>query len=298
MILVVVLVMLGLIAALVIQAQVSALLALRLAERQSLQAQLRAAATEATWQALTRLAADNNLLIDHTNEPWAQTFMCALPNGIATRVQITDEQQFFDVNTLSAALPTNTTRFPVDIVRDLLALSRQPDPDGQAQTLNAWFHSGLETTYAATGNKLAAAMRARATAAMESPAELDGVLATPSTAPIPFTMLTVLPRRETDLMPVNVNSAGLDVLRGILGLSQSSLAEKICRLRDAGPLPALNRVIDPQRLPSVRAYLDTRSYFFSVQASAEKDLYTETIYALVRRDERGNVAILRWVCRS
>ena len=69
MILVTVLLFMAITLALVIQAQVVARMALRFEDRQSLRAQLRVAASEAAWNALRVLAADDNLQVDHTNEP-------------------------------------------------------------------------------------------------------------------------------------------------------------------------------------------------------------------------------------
>ncbi|MDP2991505.1 MAG: hypothetical protein Q8O57_13175, partial [Kiritimatiellota bacterium] len=84
MILVTVLLFMAIILALVIQAQVVARMALRFEDRQSLRSQLRVAASEAAWNALRVLSADDNLQVDHTNEPWAAWQTNCLPNTVET----------------------------------------------------------------------------------------------------------------------------------------------------------------------------------------------------------------------
>ena len=135
MILVTVLLFMAIIIALVIQAQVVARMALRFEDRQSLRAQLRVAAAEAAWNALRVLAADDNLQVDHTNEPWAAWQTNCLPNTVETVALITDENRYFNVNNL-AAIPSNAAvRLPVAIVRDIFTANDWPDPVGETQAL-------------------------------------------------------------------------------------------------------------------------------------------------------------------
>jgi len=144
MILVTVLLFMAIILALIIQAQVVARMALRFEDRQSLRAQLRVAADEAAWNALRVLAADDNLQVDHTNEPWAAWQTNCLPNTVETIALITDENRYFNVNNL-AAIPVPTlrevgtaVRLPTSIVRDMFAANDWPDPVGETQALKDW----------------------------------------------------------------------------------------------------------------------------------------------------------------
>ncbi|MFH1969170.1 MAG: hypothetical protein ABIJ53_02500 [Verrucomicrobiota bacterium] len=298
MILVTVLLFMAIILALVIQAQVVARMALRFEDRQSLRAQLRVAAAEAAWNALCVLAADDNLQVDHTNEPWAAWQTNCLPNTVETIALITDENRYFNVNNL-VAIPSNAAvRLPVAIVRDMFAANEWPDPVGETQALKDWMDSDTEGTREAGYYHQAHLSREPPNAPMESPAELDGVLnATRAERRAAPPALTVLPDRVDRIVPINVNTAGREVLQAVLGAGRSALAEKICRRRDAHPVTALNQVMDAKTLVALRPYLDTRSRYFSVAAQAARNGQQETIYALVRRDDQGEIEILRWVYR-
>ena len=298
MVLVTVLLFMAVILALVIQAQVVARMALRFEDRQSMRAQLRVAAAEAAWNALRVLAADDNLQVDHTNEPWAAWQTNYLPNTVETRALITDENRYFNVNNLAATPSNAMARVPVAIVRDMFAAGEWPDPVGETQALKDWIDRDKEGAREAGYYQQARLSLEPPNAPMESLAELDGVLNAlrpePRAAPAE---LTVLPDRVERLVPVNVNTAGRDVLRAVLGAGQGALAEKICRRRDAHPVTALNQVMDAKTLDALRLYLDTRSRYFSLAAQAARNGQQEMIYALVRRDDQGEIEILRWVYR-
>ncbi len=296
MILVTVLLFMAIILALVIQAQVVARMALRFEDRQSLRAQLRVAAAEAAWNALRVLAADDNLHVDHTNEPWAAWQTNCLPNTVETVALITDENRYFNVNNL-AAIPNNATvRLPSSIVQDMFTANDWPDPVGETQALKDWVDRDSEGTREAGYYHQAHLLLVPPNAPMESWAELDGVLnATRTERRAAPPALTILPDRVERLVPINVNTAGREVLQAVLGAGRSALAEEICRRRDTHPVTALNQVMDAKTLDAFRPYLDTRSRYFSLAAQAARNGQQEAIYALVRRDDQGEVEILRWV---
>lgn len=314
MILVMVLMLLGLITALVIQAQVAARMMLRAEERQSLQVQLRAAALDAAWGALRLLADDADLQVDHTNEPWAEPLDQLLPNGIETTVQIVDENRFFDINNLwrlerhvSARVSGKTMRIPLDIVRDLLASSRRPDPSDQAQALKDWIdpdHEGLREASYYQGLNPPVDI---ADALMESPQELAGVLALPRMGGDVPQGFTVLPDRSTRIVPINgalsainLNTADRTVIAAVLGRQDAHRVDDLCRFRDAGPLSSLlplNRLINAGGQNAWAPYVDVKSSFFSVIACATKEGRSEQMYGLVYRDPQGHIDILRWVRR-
>lgn len=300
MVLVLVLILLGLITALVIQAQTSARVALRDAEHKAARTRLRAAAADAAWGALTSLAADEDLQTDHTNEPWAAPVARTLPGGVETTVQVMDENRWFDVNSLAARLPENAPRKPAAIVADLLTLARQPDPALAAQALQDWVdpdHAGLREAdyYRKQDPPLTIA-----DALMECPQELGAVLALAGAGGGSAPGLTVLPDRAARIMPVNVNTAGREALMAILGPEYRSAAYSICGLREAGPLTslaALNRLLKTGAENPWAKYFAVKSSFFSVTARAAQDNWSQEVYALAARDAQGNVEILRWVCR-
>jgi type II secretory pathway component PulK len=298
MILVTVLLFMAIILALVIQSQVVARMALRFEDRQSMRAQLRVAAAEAAWNALRVLAADDNLQADYTNKPWAAWQTNFLPNTVETMALITDESRYFNVNNL-ATIPSNAAvRLPTAIVQDMFAANDWPDPVGETQALKDWVDRDRGGTRGAGYYHEAHLPLEPPNAPMESPAEMNGVLnATRKEWRAAPPGLTVLPDRVGQIVPINVNTADREVLRAVLGAGRSVLAEEICRRRDAYPVTDLNQVLDAKTLVALRPYLDTRSRYFSLAAQAARNGREETIYALVRRDNQGEVKILRWVYR-
>lgn len=300
MVLALVLLLLGLICALVIQAQTAARLALRGEQHYLARSQLRAAATDAAWGALTLLAGDDDLQVDHTNEPWAQPLDRCLPNGVATSVRVVDENRRFDVNSLSGRLPDAAPRMPVDIVADLLALAHQPEPAVQARILQDWIDADREGLREAEEYRKMDPPATIADALMESPQELSAVLARAGAGGGPPPDLAVLPDRAGRIMPVNLNTADREVIMAVLGPEFRGSADTLCRLRDGGPLTSLallNQMLKTGAAQPWGPYFALNSSFFSVTARATKDNRTEEIYALAFRDARGNIEILRWLCR-
>ncbi len=300
MVLVLVLILLGLIMALVIQAQTSARMALRGEEQRAARTRLRAAATDAAWGALTLLAGDEDRQVDHTNEPWAAPVDRVLPGGVETSVRVADENRWFDVNSLSARLPDSAPRQPVEVVADLLALARQPDSAVQAQALRDWIdpdHAGLrEADYYRSRNPPLEI----ADALMECPQEMDAVLAGAGSGGGAAPGLAVLPDRAARIMPVNLNTAGREVIMAILGPQYRSAADTLCALRDAAPLTspaAVSRLLKTGAANPWAPYFAVHSTFFSVTARATQDQRSAEVYALAARDAQGNVEIIRWVGR-
>jgi type II secretory pathway component PulK len=300
MVLVLVLILLGLITGLVIQAQMVARMALRSEEVKASRSLLRAAATDAAWDALTTLAADKDLQVDHTNEPWAKPMERLLSNGIATSARVIDENRWFDVNSLSTRLDEKVKRQPVDVVGDLLALAQQGDPAVQALILKDWIdqdHAGLrEADYYRSLNPPVTI----ADAFMESPQELAGVLALAGSGGKASAGLVALPDRAARIMPINLNTAGRDVIMAVLGPQNRSAADSLCKLRDATPLMSmamLSRLLKTGTDNPWSRYFAVNSAFYTVTASATKDSGSVEVYALAARDAQGNVEILRWLCR-
>jgi type II secretory pathway component PulK len=299
-VLVLVLLLLGLIITLAVAAQTAARLTLSLEEELAARCQLRAAAADAAWGALALLAGDANLQVDHTNEPWAEATERVLPGGLKTSVQVVDENRRFDVNSLSARLPNTAKRTAVDVVGDLLALAGEANPAFQSRVLQDWIdpdHQGVREADYYLGLNPPVAI---ADAFMESPQELAEVLTRAGALKGLPPSLTVLPARSARIMPVNLNTAAPEVIMAVLGPQNRAAAELICRLRDAAPLTSLE-VLKRQLKTGAEnpwaPFFAVNSSYFSVTACAVKDGRSEAVSALVFRDARGNVEILRWLCR-
>lgn len=294
-ILAVVLILLGVITALVLQAQVLAYSCLQLENRKLLRTQLRETAGDGVWRALDILAADQNLLIDHTNEAWAAPMHIRLPSGIDTEMMIIDENRFVDANLLAFVSPSEQWRPSAAIVRDLLAGELFPHPELQAEIIRDWVDRNLEGGYEMEYYRRLQKQVEPPNSPMASREELLWLLATTTNITPRTTALAVLPAQEPRLEPVNVNTASRQALLAVFGDNNAGLVERIIRLRNTVPLLTLNQVMDPVTLQKFAPYLSVKSSFFSVYSRAEMGVATEAVYCLVKRDQTGNIQVIRWV---
>jgi type II secretory pathway component PulK len=296
-ILAVVLILLGIIVALVLQAQVLARSCQNLEKTRLIMTQLRETAGDGVWHALNKLAADPILLIDHTNEEWAAPIHVLLPNGIDTEVTIIDENRFVDANMLAYASPSEQWRPSAAIIRDLLAGENYFNPEMQTEIIRDWVDQNLEGGYEKAYYQRKQAQFYPNDLPMESREELLWLLNSTTNNAAHATALTILPGKERRIEPVNVNTAGRQALLAIFGGINAGTVERIIRGRDAAPLLNLTQVLDPLTLQRYGSYLSVRSSFFSVYAKATMGVSTEEVYCLAKRDSAGNVQIIRWVER-
>lgn len=303
MILPLVLILMATLTLLVVQSQFTARATYRAATARLQRAHLRVAAEEAAWHALHVLAADSDLAVDHTNEPWAAPRAALLPDGIRTVCRIVDENRFFDLNNLTVPVPVETKAgvprlfrgaapSPAEIVRYALMTAEMPAPDADVRRLQARL-TELDTGVVST----ASATSVVAHAVLESPEEWLACLPDSNAWARAGAVLTALPVPRTRPAPVNVNTASRDVLDALTGGRAATWVETVCRERDARPLAAtaLTASADIQRA-GLLPYLDVRSAFFFVTAQAEKDDARQTVHGLVQRDAHGRITVLRWVC--
>lgn len=312
LVLVLVLVVLGLVAGLVIEAQVIADATQRLEERRFRASELRAALAETARLALQRLANDDLPDVDHLEEDWGAPLEIEYPSGISAWARVTDENRYFDLNNLYIEAESGSWRPADEIVMDLLTLCGDftpidrvdalrdwidPDEDGFRETpyyrdqdvpydcadrwLSTWeelFHvAGFSREYFKRHERYSSREAFRA----------DVV-----------DCITVIPGRRSQPVPVNVNTAPREVLLGIIGLDQESLVEYILVLREERPLVSLDAfaaAADPIRLESVRPYLEVRSGTFRLTARAFAEGQSAEVRVLARRDSEGNVHVLQWV---
>lgn len=290
-----VLILLGVITALVLQVQVLARSGLNLEKTKLTRIQLRETAGDGVWRALNLLAADQNLLVDHTNEEWAAPMRVCLPNGIDAEMIVIDENRFIDANMLASVASTKQQRPSTDIVHDLIAAESSLDPDRQTQIIKDWVDKdsdgGYETDYYRRLQKPAEA----ANTSMESREELLWLMET-TTNPA-ANELTILPTQAPHIEPININTAGRPTLLAVFGANNAGLVERIIRSRNAAPLLTLGQIIEPEILQRFASYLSVRSSIFSIHARAKMGASAEEVYCLAKRDQAGNIQVLRWVER-
>lgn len=311
-VLILVLIMLGLVAGLVLQAQTAARAALRQRQASVLTAQLQHAATDAAHAALQRLADDEDLVVDHTNEAWAITREVKDPSGITTRVRILDESRCFDVNNLAVTATGNSTRTADDIVMDIMTLCGDFSPVERVEALKDWidgdddgtgesaYYKTLTPPYRPANRILYswgewAQVRGFSRAFFERHPRHSALEVFNADV---VDCLTVVPLPRARPLPVNVNTASKEVLLGVLGLDREDLVAAILFQRALGPIRSVETSAisaDPQFLRTAGRYLDVKSSAFVVDVQAYAEGRTEHLRVLARRDTQGDVDAIQWV---
>ena len=310
--LVLVLSVLAVVTLLVARSQISALQAQHRDQRILLRARLQAAATDAAREALRRLADDEDLLVDHTNETWAIVREMKDPAGITTQVRITDQNRFFNLNNLTAS-PPKDARPILDIVMDLFTLCGDLTPAERLDALVDWMDPNdegpAESRLYKKDRKLDYGPANRSLYSWGEWLHIAGFdreyfrrherhsLVEVFSADFVDTF-TIIPGRLNAAETVNVNTADLTVLTGILGLEYDEIAATVVSIRNRRPIRSLDElagIAPPELALRVRNYLDTKSRVFTVEAWAYAEGRTERLHALVERDGSGDVSVIHWV---
>ncbi len=315
MALVLVLILLALIVSLVAETQITARAALRREQAACAQARLRQAATDAARHALTRIAGDQDLSVDSTNDAWAAPQDLKDPTGVTMTIKITDENRRFDLNNVALSSLYRGARPPAEVAMDIMTLCGDFAPVGRIDALTRWLASG-STCASATNAPLLAVSEpetgAGAVSYLRTWSELlcvDGFdrdqflrherrSSTDLFNADLVDCLTVVPGQRSQLFPVNVNTAGREVLLGILGLSQEEIVRAILSRRTDGPVQSLDIFFakaDTALLQGVRPYLDVKSSVFAIEVHAFLEDRTQDLRVLARRDREGSLEVLQWV---
>lgn len=310
-VLILVLILAGLVAALLVQS--NALARARAAASQASQehTRLRQAATEAVRNALQRLADDDDLTVDTTNDTWAIQREERTPLGIATRISIRDEQARFDLNNL-AIPPAPGRRSGEDIAMDLLTLCGDFSPTARIGALRDFVDEDGSGTYeadfyrrlsppSAIPNRIVYGWREILSVAGWNEEHLARRPRTSSLDGFDASLVdhvTLIPAARIRPLPLNVNTASREALRAVVGLDQDALVETALTLRALRPIRQLDVfsvTAGPETFDRIQPYLDVRSHYFRVHARAGLNGREVGVEALVQRQDDGRVLVLQWV---
>ncbi|TAN39216.1 MAG: hypothetical protein EPN23_00395 [Verrucomicrobia bacterium] len=276
------------------------------------QTTLHQAAAEAIRVALQRLAADDDITVDHERKAWAIPQLTTNPAGIVVGIRITDENRSFDWNNLAIPPVGPQSRSASDIAMDLMNLGGDYAPLDRLAALTDWLDEdsrGLWETpfYRQQIPPYEAANRPLYTWGelffvhgfsrdFFRPRKTDNVFA--HTASALLDSFTVVPVARERPVRVNINTAGREVLLAVLGVDQGYAVQALLALREGGPIRSLRpiqRAVDPNLQDVVERYFDIRSLFFRIEAEAMADGQSTRIRAIARRDESSAIEIVQWL---
>ena len=300
-------VLLGIISTVAVHALVSSRSLHKEAALMARQSLLKSAAIDTAHAAL-QLLADDDATVDHLEEPWAKTSEEIDPAGIARRLRVRDLQSAFDLNNVSVAATAGAWP-PTEILAGIMTSCGIFTPGNQVEALRDWVDNDNAGMYEKEHylKKTAPYVPAdRILYSMGDLADVEGWNAgmfeqKPGGGRAMFSgdlveSVTVIPAARSRVIPINLNTASPDALMGLFGIGGESMVERILIRRKAGPianLDFLERQIDPAIYERIGAYIDFRSSWFLVEASAHGEGGVERVDLVAYRGENGRVDVVR-----
>ena len=272
---------------------------------------LRQAATDAVLTALQRLADDEDLGVDGTNEAWAARREYETPLGISLISQVHDGQARFDLNNLhppSAPL----RRTSEEIALDLQTLCGDFNPGPGTGALRDFVDADQNGPREAAYYRQLAPARLCPNRVLYGWHELfsiDGwsperLARKPREAGIRgfnaslVDHITLIPATRTQPVPININTAARETLLAVMGIDQEQMVDTVLTLRAIRPIRRLDVfavTAGPEVFDRIAPHLDVRSRYFRAAARAYRDGRSLTVESWVRRQDDGRVEILQWL---
>ena len=282
--------------------------AVRLEQMELIRERLRIAAAEAVREAMWQLAADENLEADHLGEDWAQPLETLDEDGISTLALIEDAGRFFHWN--NVAVSNSATRTPRDILHELMIFCGDLQPAEKVAALVDFMDADDEGTYEADFYRRQDPPWRPPNRQLWAPEELTRVhgFSREMLAPRPrertaglhdgdLARATVLAPVELEApVPINVNTAGRDVLMGLAGLEQERAVDYVLSRRRLEPFESLDIFgASPELAAALQGLVSTHSEYFRIRARASLGNQSRSALVWVQRDSAGDVHVVQWV---
>lgn len=282
----------------------------RVAQAAALQEELRLAAAEGARAAMAVLAADEDLTVDHLLEDWAQPMEWNLPNGIHLRAQIEDAGRFFAWNNLAL---TNTPGRPqAEILLDVLTFCGDFAPITRVEALQDYVDADGDGAYETAFYRHADPPLLPPNRPLWAPAELLHIHDfTPELFQLHLRSslelfngnlqraVAVIPvKPKAGIIPININTAGREVLMGVSGLQHEASVRMLLSLREVQPFTSLAPLFaaNPEWAAQLEGVIATSSSIFRIRAEASKSGFGgHGVLAWVKRSSKGDIEILQWM---
>jgi type II secretory pathway component PulK len=271
---------------------------------------LRVAAAEAAREALWVLASDEDLRVDHLGEDWALPLESTQEDGLSTLALVEDAGRYYNWNNL--AVSNRATRSPRDILLDLMTFCGDFSPVVRVEALADFVDADEEGAYEAAFTRRQQPPQAPPNRILWAPAELLHVhgFSADLFHPRPrartddlfggdlSAATVVVPAVLEEPLPVNINTAGREVLMGLTGLQQEAAVRTVLALRQVQPFESLGMMFmaSPELAAALEGSVGTSSAFYRVRARAALGNQHRWVAAWVLRDaSSGDIEILQWI---
>ncbi len=97
---------------------------------------------------------------------------------------------------------------------------------------------------------------------------------------------------------ININFASRVILVGVIGRLNSDIVDTMIASRKDNPISSVEpfiAVLDDEHADALRPYLGVKSSHFRVEANAWHQGHASRMEAIVQRDSKGEISVLRWV---
>lgn len=308
-ILMIVLVLLGIITAASLHAIVTSRAALKLSTAQLDHGLLRLAAIDTARAAMQQLADDPDMDIDHLGEPWARAQEYVDPSGTTRMIRITDANRRFDLNNLAVAM-TDQTLPASEVLASIMIQSGEFRPGQRIEALRDFVDADQagpwESFYYQKQNPPSVCPN-RILYSRHDLFQVDG-WETSLFEPKPTLQrgtlfdheladaVTIIAAPRSRIIPVNLNTADPGTLQGLFGVGREGVVERILTRRKDTPYRTtafLSDLLGNTEFANASPYLDVKSNYFHIQATAYREGRSARLHLLAHRQGDGSVQALQ-----
>lgn len=312
MVLILVLIWLGLMAALATHLYGMTWQLRQRARHQMVRAHLQAALLDEAFRRLQAVAADPQTTFDHGETFWMGTQEWERPDGLVTVSQVSDLNRYLDLNNLYVAPPFAGPNETERILLDIMRQAGDAAPEDRVAALMAWiqppdtrapdvaFQMEGHPPYPAPGTALLSWGELQWIRGFTPGYLHQTSLRASTTRPLATPLLdwvTLVPGPRSQPVPINLNTAPLPLLEALLGPGQEALARYIALMRTERPLRStevLAAALSPALLQRLQPFMDVRATHIRLEAAATAEDQRVQLYVVAERGTDGAVRILHW----